>query len=478
MRPALILLLVLFASLAQAMPRADAEHLLRRTGFTPTAAELERLLPLDHSTAIARLIDEARLQKQAQTPPPGWIAEPIRDSWKPNARARAAAGVESRPEYRQLWNQRNAELQAWWMQEMLQTRRPLVERMTMFWHNHFVSTLGKVRWGQLIHRQNALLREHALGQFDVLLRAVSRDPAMLVYLNNQLNKREQPNEDFARELFELFTLGEGHFSERDVLEAARAFTGWRMRPPDGRFEFDRAAHDPGPKTVLGRTGPFDGDAVLDLVLAQPRTAEFIVEKLWREFVSPTPEPEAVTRLAADFRRDWAIAPLLRALLSEPAFLDPRHRGALVKSPVEMVVGTLRFLEMRDFDPQIAVLAADTMGQTLFNPPNVKGWPGHLAWITSESLLARRQFLLFIAGDSDTLAPPKSVTPAFARQQTREFRHARNEIQRHIGGFATEDTVAPLQTALLPLPAVVPAVDGAKPGERLMAWLLDPVSHLK
>src|SRR6185503_10785129 len=197
--------------------------------------------------------------------------------------------------------QRSFELQSWWLTELIATRAPLAEKMTLFWHNHFVSGLQKVRSPQLLYRQNVLLRKHALGNFGELLRAVSRDPAMLIYLDNASNRREQPNENFARELMELFTLGEGHYGEQDVKEAARAFTGWSVDPDTGEFLFRRPAHDDGVKTILGRTGSFDGSAVLDILLAQPQTAEFVAGKLWREFVSPVPDPVEVRRIARAFR---------------------------------------------------------------------------------------------------------------------------------------------------------------------------------
>ncbi len=197
-------------------------------------------------------------------------------------------GEERTPEERrQLLRQtavRGLELQGWWMSEMLTTPAPLTERMTLFWHGHFTSGLREVRSPQLMYRQNVTLRQHALGNYRELLTAVVHDPAMLLYLNNQQNRRDAPNENFARELLELFTLGEGHYTEQDVREAARAFTGWRMLPPDGRFTVVARQHDDGEKLFLGARGRFDGDDIVAQILKQPRAAEFIVEKLWREFV--------------------------------------------------------------------------------------------------------------------------------------------------------------------------------------------------
>jgi len=276
---------------------------------------------------------------------------------------------------------------------MLATRGPLGEKMTLFWHNHFVSSLQKVRSPQLLYRQNALLRSHALGNFGGLLHAVARDPAMLVYLDNAISRKGQPNENFARELMELFTLGEGTYSEQDVKEAARAFTGWSVDPDSGDFMFRQPAHDDGVKTILGRSGSFDGRAVLDILLAQPQTAEFVTGKLWREFVSPVPDPVEVRRIASAFRASgYDIRVALNALLVSDAFYAPQNRAALIKSPVELVVGTLRQFDFTTAGVMPFVVTTNQLGQRLFAPPNVKGWPGGEAWINSTTFLARKAFL--------------------------------------------------------------------------------------
>src|SRR5450432_4935955 len=227
------------------------------------------------------------------------------------------------------------DLRGWWVEEMLATPSPLTERMTLFWHNHFVSSQQKVKLAELMYRQNVTLRANALGNFGVLLHAIGRDPAMVIYLDSAQNRKGTPNENFAREVMELFTLGEGNYTEQDVKEAARAFTGWSLDRTSGQFVFRRFIHDDGVKTVLGRTGNLDGDQVLDILLAQPATAEFVTSKLWREFVSPDPDPREVRRIAQLFRSsNYDIKVALRALLTCDAFWAPENRGTLVKSPVE------------------------------------------------------------------------------------------------------------------------------------------------
>jgi uncharacterized protein (DUF1800 family) len=277
--------------------------------------------------------------------------------------------------------------------EMLSTPSPLTERMTLFWHSHFVSSQQKVKLAELMYRQNVTLRAQALGNFGAMLHAVARDPAMIVYLDSAQNRKGAANENFARELMELFTLGEGNYGESDVKEAARAFTGWSLDRERGEFVFRRAVHDYGSKTVLDRTGNFDGDDVIDILLAQPSTAEFVSRKLWREFVSPDPDAAEVKRIAARFRDSgYDIKTALYALLTSDAFYARENRGTLFKSPVDLVVGTLRQFGMHPGDTIPFAVAAAGMGQNLFSPPNVRGWPGQEAWINTSSLLARKQFL--------------------------------------------------------------------------------------
>jgi uncharacterized protein (DUF1800 family) len=274
--------------------------------------------------------------------------------------------------------------------------------MTLFWHNHFVSSQQKVKVALLMYRQNVTLRENALGNFGTLLHAVARDPAMVIYLDNAQNRKGTPNENFAREVMELFTLGEGHYGEQDIKEAARAFTGWSLDRDTGRFRFRPFIHDYGQKTVLGRTGNLDGDDVLDVLLSKPETAEFVTRKLWREFVSPDPDEREVKRIAARFRDShYDIKVALQAMLTSEAFYAAENRGTLIKSPVDLVVGTMRQFGMRPSEAIPFAVAAAGMGQNLFGPPNVKGWPGGEAWINASTLLARKAFLdrLFRADDA-------------------------------------------------------------------------------
>ena len=368
----------------------DARHLLGRTGFGATVDEIRRYSALSREQAVEQLLAGAR--REASVLPPEWVGEPL-----PDMRALRDASPEERRAFQERETRRGFELRGWWLTEMVDTPSPLTERMTLFWHNHFTSSQQKVRAVTLMYRQNALLRRHALGNFAEMLHAASKDGAMLVYLDAASNRRGQPNENFAREVMELFTLGEGNYGEQDIREAARAFTGWSIEPGTGEFLFRRMLHDEGEKTVLGRSGRFDGDAVLDILLAQPATARFISTKLWREFISPQPRGDAQTReletIADRFRSSgYEIRTALREVFHSRAFWAPENRGTLVKSPADLVAGSLRTLNVEFLDPLPFALVMAGLGQNLFAPPNVRGWPGGDAWINSSTLLARRQFI--------------------------------------------------------------------------------------
>jgi uncharacterized protein (DUF1800 family) len=268
--------------------------------------------------------------------------------------------------------------------------------MTLFWHNHFATSQQKVIRSQAMWNQHQVLRANALGSFATLLHAVAKDPAMLVYLDGANSRREAPNENFAREVMELFTLGEastgGGYSEQDIREAARAFTGWSIERDSFTFRFRPAFHDASPKTVLGRTGNFDGDAVLDVMLAQDAAARFIVGKLWKEFVSPTPDTKEVARIGQAFRASgYDITAALRELLLTDSFWAADNAGSLIKSPVELVVGTVRQFGFTYTDVMPFALKSAQLGQNLLVPPNVKGWPGYTDWINATTLLERKRF---------------------------------------------------------------------------------------
>ncbi len=386
----------------------DARHLLNRTGFGATQSEVERFAPMTRAEAARNLLANAR--NVAVTPPPAWVG--TADALRYPRAGEQATDLEKKM-FLQQQVREGLELRGWWVAEMLATPSPLTERMTLFWHNHFVSSQQKVKLAELMYRQNVSLRANALGNFGDMLHAIARDPAMVIYLDSAQNRKGTPNENFAREVMELFTLGEGNYSEQDIKEAARAFTGWSIDRNTGQYMFRRFIHDDGSKTVLGKTGNLDGDQVLDILLAQPQAAEFITRKLWREFVSPDPEEIEVKRIARRFRDSrYDIRVALYALLTSDAFYAKDNRGTLIKSPVDLVVGTLRQFDFKPAQTLPFAVAAAGMGQNLFSPPNVKGWPGQDTWINSSTLLARKQFLdrVFRADDGGAIAAPSTMEP--------------------------------------------------------------------
>lgn len=452
---------------AWALDAADARHLLARTGFGATAAEAAALAPLSRVQAVDRILNGARTT--AVTPGPAWLTDN-----KPVFPALGQLNAEERAAQQKLTNEHVQQIKAWWYDEMLATPSPFTERMTLFWHNHFTSSLRKTRSPVLHYRQNALLRRESLGNFATLLREVSRDPVMLDYLDNRLNRWERPNENFARELLELFTLGEGHYTEQDIKNAARAFTGWTTTPDRARFLDNVKIHDPDSKTFLGRSGRFDGDDILKLILQQPRTAEFIAAKLWREFVSPTPDAKELQRLAAVFRDGgYAVKPLMRAMLTSDAFWAAKNRGELIKSPVEFLVGTVRFFENTPVDGDSLARYSRRLGQDIFDPPNVKGWPGHTAWISTDTLLAREQFLQRLLR-GDRLGPAQQMMAGNQRRLP-SLPAATDESMAGPKGAAIE---AELRALLLAKAPVNPPAANAPARARLAALFLDPVYQLK
>jgi uncharacterized protein (DUF1800 family) len=326
--------------------------------------------------------------------------------------------------------------------------------------------------------QQQLLRTHALGSFAELLHGIARDPAMLIYLDGAANKAQAPNENFAREVMELFTLGEGQYREQDIQEAARAFSGWTVDRADWSARLRPRLHDGGSKTLFGRSAAYDADGALDQLLAQPAAPRFIAGKLWREFVSPVPETATLERVAARLRGSgWRIDAALRELLLSDAFWAPAARAALIKSPVELTVGTLRQFDAK-FDMQADAMlpiarASAKLGQSLFAPPNVKGWPGYTDWIDSTTLLERKRFTerLF-----------RGVEMGGAEKGGGGLRFDADAWLAPLGAHADREPDAAIKArielAVLAAPPVNPLPAGTVGLSMLRALSLDPAFQLK
>jgi uncharacterized protein (DUF1800 family) len=361
---------------AQPFDRRLAAHLYRRAGFAANSRDLDEAARIGPQAAVKRLLTA------------GQSSAAFDEEMRRFAQATLAA------------NDPNL-LSSWWLHRMRHTPAPLVEKMTLFWHGHFATSADKVRKAQLMFQQNELLRRHALGKFADLVAGIARDPAMLIYLDSATNRKIHPNENFAREVMELFCLGVGHYSERDIQELARCFTGWEIQ--QGAFQFNSYQHDYGTKTVLGKSGPFDGDDGLRIILQQSATPEFLCSKLVRFFVTDDDNlsPDLLAPLVRQFREaDLTIAPLLETILTSSLFYSPAAIGQKIRSPVELGVGLLRGLEANTNMVELARRIKD-LGQLPFFPPNVKGWAGGRAWIDSSTLLGRANLIQSLVESSQT-----------------------------------------------------------------------------
>lgn len=374
--------------------RVKAAHLLNRAGFGGTEEEIQKALKLGLGGAVDWLLSfpdkSAEEQNSADVPDLSPLKGPA-GNFADLRRQLQGKTPEQRKELMKQIQMANREAFmatfAWWMKRMASGPHPLQEKLTLFWHGHFTTSFREERVALLIWEQNELLRKMAAGNFRKLLHAVSRDPAMLDYLNNNQNRKGHPNENFAREVMELFTLGIGNYTEDDVKEAARAFTGWTHQYD--QFVFNRRQHDDGVKHVLGRNGNFNGDDVLNVILEKPVCARYIATKLYGWFATPDPRPELAEALGAEFRAGgFEIRPLLRTILTSRAFFEPASIGAQIKSPVQLVVGTVRMLGIEAPPPQMLFNGLQLMGQVPLMPPNVKGWPGGQTWINASTLFTR------------------------------------------------------------------------------------------
>ncbi len=271
-----------------------------------------------------------------------------------------------------------------WLKNMSNTQNVLTEKMTLFWHGHFACRSLFAPFAKFLNNQ---IRQNALGKFNDLLTSVSKAPAMLQFLNNEQNRKLSPNENFAREVMELFTMGRGNYTEDDIKNAARAFTGWRFGL-DGEFKFAKFQHDEDSKTFLGQTGNFDGDDILNIILQSPATANFIVRKLYRYFVNETIDEDICNELAKHFQADYDIGRLMYTIFTSSWFYDEKNVGVRIKSPVELIVNLNRSIPITPADANGPLFVQKILGQVLFYPPNVAGWKGGKDWIDSSSLMFR------------------------------------------------------------------------------------------
>ncbi len=378
------------------MNHKPIQHLYWRAGFGISLPELLKLQDQSPKDLARQLI------QQAQTYRP-LLASPGSTDLPTSRR-----GL-SKEEKKALKRQQKAnikELNIAWVHQMATTSAVLREKMTFFWHDHFACRSKRANF---VLNQNNVLREHALGKFGNLLTAISKDPAMLAFLNNQQNRKAHPNENFAREVLELFSMGRGHYTEKDIQEAARAFTGWGF-DKEGKFSFRKKQHDFGKKTFLGETGNWEGDDILRIILSQQQTARYLTEKLYRFLVGPTVDEGMVEQWAARFyQSDYDIADLVETILTSDHFYTEAAMGSRIKSPIELIVGLMRTLGVQFAADESLLYLQKLLGQRLFDPPNVAGWTEGRGWIDSSSIMARLKIpQAIILADYQLHMEPKSA----------------------------------------------------------------------
>ncbi|MFM7671331.1 MAG: DUF1800 family protein [Bacteroidota bacterium] len=372
-------------------------HLLWRAGFGPAVEQLNDLDRYRPDQFWSALVEASQ-----KSPEPIEVASNAIDGLVMGVQIFAELSKkELDADQRKQLQQRNRtgirDLNSSWMRKMVNSSAQLREKMALFWHGHFACRNLNVLYQQQLLD---IIRQQALGNFGTLLKLVSRSAAMLNFLNNQQNKKDHPNENFAREVMELFTMGRGNYTETDIKEAARAFTGWASNF-QGEFVFRRLQHDFGSKTFLGRTGQFDGEDILNRLLEEKQTATFLTTKLYRFFVNDTPDPKHIEWLAGRFyENQYEILPLLQDIFTSDWFYEKKNMGTHIKSPVELLVGVQRMLPIQFEDPSGLLLLQRGLGQVLFYPPNVAGWPGGKTWIDSSSLMLRMRVPRLLLGEDD------------------------------------------------------------------------------
>ena len=381
-----------------------AAHLLNRAGFGGTPEEIEHVRSIGPMAAVDELLDfpdlSAEEQSQSDVPDLSAVDGVPKTFRELNQQVNAATDPMEKQKLRQKFNMANMEVlmaaMDWWLKRMAHGEHPLQEKLTLFWHGHFTTSAKDEHMSALMWRQNELLRSMAAGNFGKLAHAISRDPAMLDYLNNTQNRKEHPNENYARELMELFTLGIGHYTENDVKQGARAFTGWTNDGSD--FVFRPAEHDYGMKVYLGQTGNFNGDDIVNIILQNPNCAPFIATELYRFFVSENVDPKLSEALGQVLRQNnYELRPLMRTILTSQAFYNAPSIGVQIKSPVQLVVGSIRMLGLEMPAPRAVTGTLTQMGQVPFMPPNVRGWLGGRTWINTSTIFVRYNAGVWLTG---------------------------------------------------------------------------------
>jgi uncharacterized protein (DUF1800 family) len=405
-----------------------AAHLLRRAGFGATRDEVAAYAQFDAQHAVDTLFHPTGDDVAFPDYPP-------------------ELGTLPNTQY----GQRKTAVQLWWLDRMLRSRRQLVEKMTLFWHNYFATAVSKSP-PEMMAQQNALFRLQGLGNFRTLLASVTRDPAMLVWLDNRYNAKAHANENYAREVMELFTLGLGNYTEDDVKEGARAFTGWQLK--NGQPFFNPAQHDFGVKTFLGHTGSFDADDAINIIVSQPIHQRFFAHKLLEAFVYSDPEPELIEAVASVYALSgYDIGKTLATIVRSNVFFSARAYRAVPKSPIEFSIGTLRYIGASAIPTNLPGVLA-RMGQEPLNPPSVKGWDGGPAWINTSTMLARFNFVNALIATTAPAKPPALTVTNAPNVQPDELVHdaggfnAPRIVEILVSGALQDDVTGDVRSTLV------------------------------
>jgi uncharacterized protein (DUF1800 family) len=388
---------------------AHAQHLLNRAGFGGPPSQIASLVEMGLDKAVDLLVDYQAVTNDAPTftvdseilrPPNDEERRAMETARKTNNTADMEKFRAARLKQEYLDRGQMSKIETWWMERMVATPRPMEEKLTLFWHGHFASNQRTVRDSYLMYQQNQMLRKNANGSFANLAGEIIRDPAMIRFLNNDSNRKSHPNENLGRELMELFTLGQGAYTEDDIKEGARALTGYAVE--DNAFQFRRPMHDAGTKNILGQKGMFDGEDFVRIILARPQCGPFVAYKMYRHLVADIDEkmsPEtrgvilALGKILADNK--YEVRPMLKTLLKSQHFYSSSITGNLIKSPVQLLVGTVRVLQTPMRDARVLTEAMQMMGQQLFEPPSVAGWDGGRAWINTSTLFVRQNLATYL-----------------------------------------------------------------------------------
>jgi len=444
-------------------------HLMWRAGFGPSLEDLQAYSKISSGELYSSLVKTSSAKTEYIKVSSGTLDGLYKGII--NEGKIAQLSKEQKQQIRKESREAIKNLNLRWLDEMVNSKAQLREKMAFFWHGHFANREINIYFQQKLLD---VLRVNALGNFGELLTDVSKSAAMLSFLNNQQNRKQHPNENFAREVMELFTLGRGNYSEQDIKEAARAFTGWGF-DLSGEFVFRKQFHDNGSKTIFGKTGNFDGDDVISMLLQNKQTAYFITEKIFRFFVNDQPDPAIVSKLSNIFYQSgYDIGKLMSEIFTASWFYSAANTGNKIKSPIELLTGVRRILPIAFLQEEVQLLYQRLLGQMLFYPPNVAGWPGGRNWIDSSSLMYRLRLPQLLHDDQDFSAKPKDDDDVMMGQAITSLKRGRINVNIDWPEFADVFKNIPRNELIVAIAATL--LQGGRVDARLLDKYTDASSR--